>query len=50
MGKIDDDDVDIDYKDVNDISDFDVAVFDDRDTDPYRMGSYYFYKADKTNH
>jgi hypothetical protein len=28
----------------------DEEIFDDRDTDPFRMGSYYFHKFDTTNH
>ena len=28
----------------------DDLLYDDRDEDPYRMGSYYFYKHDNVNH
>jgi hypothetical protein len=50
--KLQDGDVDLDpIKDANaHYGTIDEEIYDDRDTDPYRMGSYYFHKHDTVNH
>jgi hypothetical protein len=46
-----DGDIDLDdYNAAQDYDDMDHKIYKKRDTDPYRMGSYYFHKVDPINH
>jgi ATP-binding cassette subfamily A (ABC1) protein 3 len=43
-------DVSLKPENITDLEKFDKKVYDDRDHDPFRMGSYYFYKNNQTAH